>query len=112
MSHEIKALEQIIENTSTLIKETYKKAQVVTNVDEQNILNENIMKLIENCNEMTKISHSVDDLMIWEDIIDFIDDQENDEYEKKANLEFLFGYQLLRGKVCGLEKYIEKLNNE
>ena len=112
MSNEIKALEQIVENTSALIKDTYKKAQVITNVDEQNILNSNITKLIQNCDEMIKISHTADNLMIWEDIIDFIDDQENDEYEKKASLEFIFGYQLLRGKVDGLERYIEKLVNE
>jgi len=109
--NEISSLENIVNTTSKLIKDTYIKIQTASKNEDQQEVFSKIKDIIDGCNNIISISHSCDNAFIWEDAVEYIDEFDNEEFEKKTFTEMLFGYQLVRGKLEGIDKYLLELEN-
>lgn len=111
-NQEISKLEEIVNTTSKHIKETYIKIQTANKTDDQLEINTKIKQIIDGCNNIIEVSHSCDTAFIWEDAVEYIDEFDNEEFEKKTFTEMLFGYQLVRGKLEGIDKFLLELEKD
>ena len=110
INNELTELDNMIKETNNIVKETYKKVQLVKNSSsDQDIIYNNINKLIGNYSKLIEFSYNVDDVKIWEEVVDSIDNQDIEEIEKKTYSEFFLGTQMVRGKVDGLKQFYQSL---
>lgn len=111
----IENIDKTIKDTNNIVKETYKKVQLIKNTSsDQELINSNVNTLIDNYYKIIDLSYNVDDVKIWDEVVDNIDNQNTEELETKTYSEFFLGAQMVRGKVKGLKEFsynLKKVTN-
>lgn len=104
-------LEDIVNKTKDIVKQCYKDIQLCKSDKEQEKIFNDMQRVVENINSIYLDSQSLDNIKLWEESIEYIDNGKSvDDLEQKCSVEYLFAIQMLRGKKEAIRKLIQYLN--
>jgi hypothetical protein len=101
----------LIEESKALTKEIYKDVKYVNNPEDQikfNLKVERVIKLLQKINYDSNIFK---DVFVSKDYLSKLDNQNNSELDQLTSTQFLYGCQMLRGKLNNLTAFSKNLKN-
>ena len=100
----------MIDDAKNQTKENYKLTKNISK-DNQQSFNKNIEVLINQLQAIHDKSFQFDDYYVMQDYVNKVENQNNLEQDDEINQQFLFGVQMLRGKLENLNKIKNSLND-
>lgn len=96
-------MNSLLVDTKNNTKEYYKFVKNVKTIDDQNKLNENIETLIKQLNKINETSANFNEILVSKDYLNSLSTNSNDELDDTVFKQFIYGNQMIRGKVKNLE---------
>lgn len=95
----------MIEESKVLTKEIYKDVKYVNSPEDQKKFNLKIERVIKLLKQINYDSQLFKDVYISKDYLNKLDNQTNLELDELAGTQFLYGCQMLRGKLSNLTQF-------